>query len=232
MTDPDSFAQATAITQQSSHIYTAHFPQEWCIGSVPHGGFVTSCFMRVASLHFDTTLKKQNQPNTTTLHLEFLRRTEVGTAKFTVKDMKLGRQMSSIHIALSQEVDGHHREEVVGYINRSNIANEKGPSFTTRWALDPPTAPAQPSLFGTESGDPNWRELAHRPFADFRKAIQRVRIFLPRKGQPAFSASDNWMCLTNGENFTNESVGFVADMFRASQRSPTTQLYSDVGQLN
>lgn len=188
--------------------------------------------MRVASLHFDTTLKKQKQPNTATLHLEFLRRTEVGTAKFTVKDMKLGRQMSNIHITLSQEIDGHYREEVVGYINRSNIANEKGPSFNTTWTLDPPTNPAQSSLFETGSGDANWREMTHRPFASFRKALERVRIFLPRKGHPVMGAMDNWMCLTNGENFTNESVGFVADMFRTFKDFLSKGLCSDIGQHN
>lgn len=64
----------------------------------------------VVKLHFDTTLKKQNQPHTLALHLDFLRRTDIGNATFTVKDVKLGRQTSIVHVTLSQG----EREEVVG----------------------------------------------------------------------------------------------------------------------
>lgn len=211
--DPTSFADATAITQKSSHTYSADFPEQWCIGSVPHGGFITSCFLRVAALHFSTTLKKQNQPNTITLHLEFLRRTEVGAATFTVQEKKLGRQTSTVHITLSQEIGGGRREEVVGYITQSNLAKENGPSFSTNWSLHPAPAAAVPSRFLSGIEDPNWRELTHRPFAHFRKAMNRVQFMVPKDGQGVRSAVDNWMCLTNGENWTNESVGFVADMF-------------------
>jgi len=105
-----AFAAATAVEQISSHIYEGNFLHDWCIGSVPHGGLVTSTFMSVAKLHFHTTLKKQNQPHTLALHLDFLRRTDTGKATFTVKDVKLGRQTSVVQVTLSQG----EREEVVG----------------------------------------------------------------------------------------------------------------------
>jgi len=83
---------------------------------VPHGGVVTSTFLRVAESHFNGTLSSQNQPHTLALHLDFLRRTQIGEALFTVRDTKLGRQTSVIHVVLTQGASSDSREEVVGYI--------------------------------------------------------------------------------------------------------------------
>jgi len=164
--------------------------------------------MRVVSLHFATTLAKQNQPHTVTLHLDFLRRTQVGPATFVVKDVKLGRQTSVVHVTLLQ--DG--REEVVGYITNSNIATEEGVSFSTAWKLQPAPLPADLSKFDSDT-DANWGERKQWPFADFRKATLNVRSWFPRAGQPASGVIDEWLALKNGENWTNESLGSVVDTF-------------------
>ncbi|KAF2090519.1 hypothetical protein K490DRAFT_24029, partial [Saccharata proteae CBS 121410] len=202
------FAEATAVAAVDSHTYTAHFPDDWCVGSVPHGGFVTSTFLRVARTHFETTLAAQNQPHTITLHLEFLRRTQVGPATFTVKDAKLGRQTSVIHVSLVQ--DG--RDEVVGYITNSNLNTETGVSFSTGWSLDP--APAPVDLDKLAAGkDEHWLELKERPYASFRKVTAKVRWYLPRKGQATDSLADEWLRLLPGERFTNDSLGIVSDLW-------------------
>lgn len=51
------------------------------------------------------------------------------------------------------------------------------------------------------------------PFASFRKASNRVRFFFPRAGQKLRSLSDHWLLFRNGERFTQDSLGYVADMF-------------------
>lgn len=169
---------------------------------------MTSVFQRVVSLHFATTLAAQKQPHTITLHLDFLRRTQVGLATFKVKDVKLGRQTSVVHVTLSQ--DG--REEVVGYITNADIAAEQGVSFKTAWALQPAPAAADVSRFEADT-DPNWGERKRWPFADFRKATDNVRSWFPRAGQPCAGVIDEWLCLRNGENWTNEALGSVVDTF-------------------
>lgn len=164
--------------------------------------------MRVVSLHFATTLAKQNQPHTVTLHLDFLRRTQIGPATFVVKDVKLGRQTSVVHVTLLQD----DREEVVGYITNSNIATEEGVSFSTAWKLQPAPPPADLSKFDSDE-DAHWGERKQWPFADFRKATLNVRSWFPRAGQPAAGLVDEWLSLKNGENWTNESLGSVVDTF-------------------
>ncbi|KAL9095649.1 MAG: hypothetical protein Q9165_002081 [Trypethelium subeluteriae] len=214
-----TFQKATEIQPLTSHTYAANFPDDWCIGSVPHGGFITAVFLRVARTHFASTLQRQNQPDTFTLHLEFLRRTQTGPALFTVRDIKLGRQASVIHVALAQA----GREEVVGYISHAHLGREEGASFPTDWALRPPPIPADVAKLkaGTE---PRWGELEKMPFAEFRKASNRVRFFFPRSGQLGRGMTDEWLCMRSGERFTNESVGFVADMW-----PQLVETYSDKG---
>lgn len=177
--------------------------------TVPHGGYVTACFMQVAKSHFSRTLSKQKQPHTITLHLEFVRRTEVGPATFKVRDVKLGRLASTIHISLYQ----NGREEVIGYFIHTNIPEESGPSFDTKYALEPPPAPASITALATGT-DPNWAEQKAMPFASFRKASQNIRFCFPRRGQPhKGSITDEWIALKSGEKWTDVSLGLVVDMF-------------------
>lgn len=139
-----------------------------------------------------------------TLHLQFPRRTEVGPAKFLIKDVKLGRQTSTIHMSLVQ----HGKEVVIGYLNHTNIAKENGVSFETNWELTPP--PYAVDLKALRAGnDANWIEQTEMPFASFRKASNRVRFFFPRQGQKVKSLSDQWLTFRNGEKFTDESLGYV-----------------------
>ena len=206
-----SLSDDTTITPTSSHTYSARFPEQWCIGAVPHGGYITTCFMRVAALHFATTLSRQQQPDTMTLHLEFVRRTRVGPATFTVHDVKLGRATSTIHIALSQA----GQDAVVAYVTHTNLSLESGPSHDTGWnpPRDPPILPVDLAAL-TRGTDANWAERRVMPHAAFRKAGAHVRFHFPRAGQPQPSVADHWLCFRrSSERFTNASLGFVVDMF-------------------
>jgi len=51
------------------------------------------------------------------------------------------------------------------------------------------------------------------PFATFRKAPTNVQFYFPRKGQLDRSIVDEWIRFSNGERFTMESLGYVADTF-------------------
>ena len=175
---------------------------------MPHGGFVTSVFLRVASTHFATTLSSQNQPHTITLHLDFLRRTQAGPALFTVRDTKLGRQASVLHVTLSQG----GREEVVGYLTNSNLLTENGVSFPTTWKLHPQALPVDLSKLAIDQ-DVNWRRQPELPFAEFRKATKKTEFYFPRNGQRSKSSADEWVRMSNGGRWTNATIGYLSDMW-------------------
>lgn len=179
------------------------------------GGYITSVFQSVARMHFETTLKKQNQPHVLALGLNFLRRTEAGPALFTVKEVKLGRQTSVVHITLTQNMNNEVREEVIGYITQSNLETEQGKTLDTSWALHPPTPTVD--LRRLASGeDDQWAEVPSLPHASFRKASNQVRFSFPRYGQPVRAVVDEWIRLRTSnpsERFTNETLGYVSDMW-------------------
>lgn len=161
--------------------------------------------MQVATAHFKTTLAAQDQPNTISLHLEFVRRTQEGPALFTVRDVKIGRQTSTIHISLSQ--DG--KEEVAGYITNMNMVKESGLNLETGWKLDPPSPAADLRKLELDE-DENWGLQRSMPFAHFRRATSKVQFYFPKKGQISRNISDEWIKLSTGENWTNESLGFLS----------------------
>lgn len=163
----------------------------------------------MAKTHFSQTLSGQNQPHTITLHLEFVRRTEVGPATFKVRDVKVGRLTSTVHVSLFQ----NGREEVIGYLTNSNIPTAEGPSYDTQWRLEPPARPLSSTAALAAGSDAEWLEQKAMPFSHFRRASQNVRFFFPARGQPAPGVADQWMAFRNGERFTNASLGLVADMF-------------------
>ncbi|KAF2209984.1 hypothetical protein CERZMDRAFT_113679 [Cercospora zeae-maydis SCOH1-5] len=206
-----AFERATAVKQVDSHTYSANFVDDWCIGSVPHGGYVTSTLQKAVKKHFDTTLGKQDQPHTLALHLDFLRRTQVGPATFSIKDVKLGRQTSIVHVSLTQ--DG--REEVVGYCTNTHLEKEVGLSFHTNWQAHPIRLPLTSTLSALELGqDPAWTELTTWPNHHFRKATTQIRSWFPRSGQQAQNIYDQWVCLRDpAETWTNEKLGYLVDMF-------------------
>lgn len=213
MTSPD-FTTSTAITQLTPHTYSANFQPAWCIGSVPHGGYVTSTLQRAVALHFSTTLSKQRQPHCLALHLSFLRRTETGPALITIADAKLGARTSTVHVTLSQQPPGNTspRVEIVGYMTHTNLAAETGVSLDTLWSLTPPPPPADVARLRAGT-DELWAEQSAMPGPDFRKATAQVRFFFPRAGQAVPMCADQWVALKSGERWTNEALGFVADMF-------------------
>lgn len=175
---------------------------------VPNGGYVTGTILEVVKTHFATTLAKQNQPHTIALHVEFLRRTQAGPALFKVDDVKLGRQTSIVHVTMEQE----GRQEIIAYATNSNIDNETGFTFDTEYQL----SPAVPNVDLTkleQDTDPNWKRQPEMPYAKFRKASTKVTFHFPRDGPGARAIADEWLCFADGTNFTNTSIGFVADMF-------------------
>ncbi|KAL8950071.1 MAG: hypothetical protein Q9222_003874 [Ikaeria aurantiellina] len=183
---------------------------------LPHGGFVTSCFLSATALHFSTTHAALNQPHTITLHLTFLRRTSIGPARFTIRDVKLGRRTSTVHVALTQSRNNGSTAEpsVVGYITQSNLRTEEGISLPTKWELHPPPLPI-PNFESLRQGrdDENWHPFPH-PHANFRKAGQKVESYVPRRGQLEPGMADEWIRLKDGEGrFTQEALGYVVDQF-------------------
>ncbi|EXJ79125.1 hypothetical protein A1O3_08626 [Capronia epimyces CBS 606.96] len=223
MAPAPTFADVLPVKQLSSHQYTVALENEWCIGTVPNGGYVTSAFLVVARTHMSLTHRSRAEPHPINLHLEFLRRTSIGPTLFTVKDVKLGARISNLHITLSQQEgpNDQWQDEVEGYITISNLGTEAGLSIDTDYELYPPVLPVDLNLL-SRGQDPNYALRVEDPFAEFRRAAQNIQMFLIRpERRPAGRSKaiiDQWVRFAVGGNgpngrWTNDALGFIVDIF-------------------
>ncbi len=152
--------------------------------------------------------------------LEFLSRTEPGRAVIVVEEVKLGRQLSTLHLSLYQHALlshapwftlGSSRKEMVAYITCANIQTEEGISLPTSYALNPAPPAVDFASLDKNDGDDNWKRWGARS-RDIRSTSTRnLRYYIPRQGPPSKSVVDCWLRFTCGEPFTNSSLTFVAD---------------------
>ncbi|KAI0127934.1 thioesterase-like superfamily-domain-containing protein [Xylariales sp. AK1849] len=203
-----SFSDLLRVDTIDSHTYRVKLVERWAIGSVPHGGAVTSVLQAVAKQHFLTTLQSQNQPDCITLHVDFVQRTSIGPAVVRVKDVKLGRQTSTVQVTLTQ--DG--RDEVIAMLTHANMAAESGLSLPTAWSLNPKPRTADLPKLAADGTDGFWKLWA-TPVPEFRKAALNMHLYLPNGGRTARGVMDQWIRFKNGERFTNSCLGMLSDMF-------------------
>ncbi|WEW60080.1 hypothetical protein PRK78_005564 [Emydomyces testavorans] len=225
-----SFDEAISIEPLSSHTYAAVLRVEWCIGTVPNGGYVASAFFNAARTHMRQThpTLHNGSADPITMHLTFLRRTEAGPAIFRVEDTKLGTRTSTLHIILSQnDKNGGLRDEVAGYITISNFDTEDGPSMATGFELLPEPVPgggggennaAKVDLrrLARDGRDGAWSRF-EVAFTSMRKASRHAEIYTPTTlGQVRRGFVEQWVRFKPyGEvsRWTDPALGFLVDMF-------------------
>lgn len=100
----------------------------------------------------------------------------------------------------------------MAYVTNSNMDTEAGFTFDTEYKPSPPIPSVDLSKLETDQ-DPAWGRHGEMPHAKFRKATTKVTFHFPRKGQSTLSTADEWLCFSDGSNFTDSSIAFVADMF-------------------
>lgn len=216
-----TFAHVLPVKPLESHKYTVNFERNWCIGTVPNGGYTTTAFMLVASKHMQCTHANRKQNNVINLHLEFMRRTAVGEAIFTVKDVKMGSRVSNLHLTLAQkEHDTDKLVDVVeGYFTMSDMSAEDGLSLQTGYEIFPKPLPVSLSDLA-QNCDKNYIRRGRDPFADFRRAGQNMMMHLirPDRRPNDFPKAliDQWVLFRpygqNGRH-TNDALGFIVDVF-------------------
>ncbi|KAJ5943151.1 hypothetical protein N7516_003319 [Penicillium verrucosum] len=229
-----SFQEAIKVTPQGPNKYSAFLQPEWCIGTVPHGGYTTAVIYQLTLTHFAHAHPKQykSAASPISIQLSFLRRTASGPAIFEVEDVKIGARTSTIHIRLLQpsaKNPGQLDIMVAGYVTVSPPEAEVGISVNTGWKPRP--APAAGSradgsvdlaALGRTGSDGTWRKL-EAPFASFRKAAAQIELFGPGAGdtqkqkRAGDMGVDQWVRFrpagdVNGR-WTEAAVAYLVDMF-------------------
>ncbi|KAJ5952420.1 uncharacterized protein N7479_010833 [Penicillium vulpinum] len=228
-----SFQEAIKVTPQGHNKYSAFLQPEWCIGTVPHGGYTTAVVYQLTLTHFAHAHPKQykSAASPISMQLVFIRRTASGPVTFEVEDVKIGARTSTIHIKLlqaSEKKPGQLDTMLAGYITISPPEAEVGISASTGWKPHP--APAAGSradgsvdleALGRTGTDGAWTKLAV-PFPKFRKASGQIELFGPGTGNIQYMRSGK-MAIDQLARFrpegdvngrwTDTAVAYLIDMF-------------------
>jgi hypothetical protein len=154
-------------------------------------------------------------------HFQFLNRTETGPAVIIIEDVKLGRQLSTLHATLYQHAllpeapwitQGSTRKEVAVYLTMTDLSKERGISLPTAFSLHLP--PPRPDLDALkEDRDAHWTryQLPGDSPLGYARSLRNCIYHDPRGGQQTKGVIDKWVRLASGENFTGASLGYISD---------------------
>ncbi|KAM7212390.1 Thioesterase-like superfamily domain containing protein [Rhypophila decipiens] len=240
------FSEAVKITRLDSHTYAANISQSFLIGTVPNGGYSSSLILQAASMHLPT------QPDFLTSHFEFLNRTEAGPAIIVIEDVKLGRQLSTIHATLYQgpqfqtsplwipppsSKQRQKAAKIAGYLIMTDLSKEGGLSLHTGFTLGPSPPPPRPDFAALENntdGDKNWKLMTFPADNGFGRVrcLSNCVYYVPRRRQEAKSIFDGWVRLSCNENITDQALGYVVDCwpYIVEAYRPTSRKEEAVGE--
>ncbi|SPQ25001.1 9ad02c6d-722b-4c86-8ea3-fe380191b6f1 [Thermothielavioides terrestris] len=211
------FSEATRVERLDSHAYRVNLVDSF----FPNGGYVASCILRAAGMH----LAQAGQKDVLNAHFQFLNRTETGPAVIVIEDVKIGRQLSTLHATLYQRAllpqapwitpGGPTRKEVAVYLTMTDLSKEQGISLPTSFSLQHPVAaPPRPDFAALrQDRDAHWWRLRQRGStpASYTRNRQNLAYYEPRGGQRTKTVIDKWVRLASGEKFTAASLAYVAD---------------------
>ncbi|KAK9426026.1 putative Thioesterase-like protein TwmA [Seiridium unicorne] len=220
---PALFSEAIKVVQLDSHTYEANLDEDFSIGAVPNGGYAASCMLAAASAH----LSSRRQADLLTAHFEFPSRTSTGAAVVVIEDVKLGQQISILHLTLWQGgllsrapwvTPSVSRRSILGYVNFANMRTFTGMTMPTGYwetpAAELPSPMPDFQALKTEGRDKGWRlSKTPRSSAQIQRSLQRWQFYLPRNGPLTPGVCDMWIRLASGERITQGVLAYVVDSF-------------------
>ncbi|KAK6434567.1 hypothetical protein LTR95_009253 [Oleoguttula sp. CCFEE 5521] len=204
-----TFVEAARLKAVGSHEYSIHVHEDWSAAAAAHGGNLNALIWRAISLHFQTTLVKQQQPDTVALHFEYLRPGVAGDAMIKIEDVRLGKASSAVQATLSQG----GKEKVRAFTVNVNRSKSNGISITsgyTRQPLEPPLDFDKLPLHQ----DPHWIrwENSWAPNSP-AKWLSNVIIAFRKEPDADRNMSDSWVRWKDpAQQWTTEMLGLVVDL--------------------
>ncbi|KAL0640254.1 hypothetical protein Q9L58_000533 [Maublancomyces gigas] len=203
------FTAAIATSSESgSGVYNADLKRDWCIGFVPHGGYLTALLLSASTDYMQThpSLAPLDQPHPIHIAVSFFRACVPGPALVTLTPVKTGRAYTFLRASLTQGTDVR-LESVLAFTNLTTL--QHGPTLATL-----PERPTPHRLRDCVQPEPPLGRII-----DVRPAMWKLRYRVPR-GAADGSTDDvkcvreQWVSLVDGERIVTSTLGFLADMFQ------------------
>lgn len=199
---------------------------------------MASCMLAAATTHLSA--RTPPQPHALTAHFEFPRRAAAGPAEVHVDEVKLGAQLSTLHLILWQGAGAARRRVVLAYVVQTDLRRHDGGgiggfSLPTGFETTPAAGLPQPvpdlaslGTTTTTTSDSRWErfEVPRAARAVLRSMLQ-WEFYMPRPGVPATAPGvlDMWTRLASGERISQAALAYVVDSFPV--RRSSFPLYSD-----
>jgi hypothetical protein len=194
------FSKAIAVSStQEEGIYAAHLLEDWCIGAVPHGGYLLAIILNALQLHSKEKHAKLDQPDPIQLGVHFIVKAQVGPARVVVKDMKTGRNYSNYSIILQQQEEhGRWISLIHGLAIMGNLDREEGPSFlTTDRSTD---------IYSHDKCNVHYPE-----YTEFRRVAKMFDYLIPKELLPP-QVELNWLKHKDDAEMDLLSFGLISDL--------------------
>ncbi|KAJ6787378.1 hypothetical protein PWT90_09759 [Aphanocladium album] len=223
-TDLVKFVDAVKLQELDERTFKVNFNPQYCIGNVVNGGYAASC-MVIAAANY---LSKRGQPDLVTSQWSFPDRCYTGEAVIVIEDIKKGRMLSNVQVsvwqgALLNSAPWFDREKSRRPLLSLMVLADMD-KFDS--SLSVPTAYKTPAeLTGLTIPDPDFERLRRDnsddnwtlsvPPGDWSKdaaTLHQKAMYVPKKGLFTPGVMDMWVRLTTGENWTQQSLPYVADL--------------------
>jgi hypothetical protein len=149
----------------------------------------------------------RKQPDILSMHLEFLKFSELCDSVITVTPLKTGSTSCTLQLQLFQK----DRIRIVALATTTNFDVAIGPSAPTDWSLLPQPSPVPDfGLVEAYKPEPNWIPaiLAGEIFT----LSHRVLSLIPRPGNPVNGICDAWNRFMGDERVDSTYLAFLSDM--------------------
>ena len=170
-------------------------------------------------------LSSRDLPDTLTAHFEYPSRTTAGPAIVILEDVKLSRQISTIHLTLWQGgllseapwIDPSlSRRSVLAYATQTNLQTFEGITLPTGYEVTPAAAlPPLPDFekLKTKDADDGWGESKLPKFSGPMRSLRNWSFYMPRGGPLTPGVLDMWIRMASGERITQRALPYVVDSF-------------------
>lgn len=168
-------------------------------------------------------LASRGQPNTLTAHFEFVNKTAPGPGIVVIDEVKLGRQISTLHLTLWQGdildrapwfVASSSRRKVLAYTTQVDLKVFTGPSFPTcNQGNSAAALPAIPDfdLVKKKGTDGKWKD-AFQPNHDISKGSHaNWNMLTPSQGALTPGVCDVWISAVGDQRITQTTLPYVVD---------------------
>lgn len=126
------FDKAVKIIPELAGTYYAELMPNWCIGMVPHGGYLLAILLNAMKTNSGIIHKDLAQSDPVQISVAFIVKAQTGPARVQVKEIKIGRTYSNYQLTLQQQEDsGSWISLIHAYGIMGSFAKEKGATLIT-----------------------------------------------------------------------------------------------------